>query len=430
MGACNMNPNLRSLTDYSAKHPLLLACMDEGTSRSITESRNGPGRFSFTVPHATLDTLKPPCLCLFYLDDEGRFSAYMGIANSKRAVTTLDSAVKISYSKPIRPSSPTKLVAALSKKIYKTLLAQRLEAVSVLSAGLSKDIVTQLASDARNTKAFNHLSFHLFGEERLPPRGREQNDAVELALKAFGLDKQALAAQVDTTGGSDSCLQFYEASINEDNLIAHDAHDVPGYELFKSDATGHAVFVHGEDRLDIYTANRGPLEKALGVDLIYANMTQRNIVMVQYKMLEREAPKKEGAPATWVFRPDRRFWDQRKRMNALQKVAASSDYRFNPEPFYFKFTKRFGARAQGSMILPREHLDIFLNSDDAKGPKGGLRVSYEGLRGRYLRETEFLAMVRSGYIGTTADQTAFLLPLIKWVTGERKALVYAVQRRT
>ena len=47
--------------------------------------------------------------------------------------------------------------------------------------------------------------------------------------------------------------------------------------------TGLAVFKNGNERLDVYTANKGPLEKMLGVDLIYMNETVGNTVMVQYK---------------------------------------------------------------------------------------------------------------------------------------------------
>ena len=41
------------------------------------------------------------------------------------------------------------------------------------------------------------------------------------------------------------------------------------------------VFEKGDERLDVYTANRGPLERVFGVDLIYLNTVRQNIVMVQ-----------------------------------------------------------------------------------------------------------------------------------------------------
>ncbi|MBI2266469.1 MAG: hypothetical protein HYU64_15115 [Armatimonadetes bacterium] len=217
--------------------------------------------------------------------------------------------------------------------------------------------------------------------------------------------------------------------ILEDNLIVHDARFVPGYRLFRSDATGHAVFVRGRERLDVYTANRGPLEKMLGVDLIYVNVSKQNVVMVQYKMLEKEEPAADDDDhPVWVFRPDKRFYAEKDRMIDLRREASPQDYRLNPEPFYFKFAKRFQGGSQGSILLPLEHLEQYLKSDAAKGPQGGLRVCYEGLRGRYLRETEFLGLIRAGYIGTHAEETRLLALCISALMNGNRALVYAVQR--
>jgi hypothetical protein len=243
--------------------------------------------------------------------------------------------------------------------------------------------------------------------------------------------KHASAALIAPKGRADGSLQFYEIDhILEDNLIAHDARAIPGYTLIESDATGHAVFVSGQERLDVYTANRTPLEKAFGVDLVYVNTSMSNVVMVQYKMLEREEQEDRKGPPAWVFRPDQQFYAEKARMAKLRSSVCPEDYRLNAEPFYFKFAKRFQAGAQGNILLPLEHLDLFLESDDAKGPKGGPRVCYEGLKGRYLRETEFLGLIRSGYIGTRAVDTAFLVPLITAILKGKQALVYAVQTAT
>ena len=40
--------------------------------------------------------------------------------------------------------------------------------------------------------------------------------------------------------------------------------------------------------MDVFTANKRPLEELFGVDLIYLNKTRGALVMVQYKMLELE----------------------------------------------------------------------------------------------------------------------------------------------
>ena len=72
----------------------------------------------------------------------------------------------------------------------------------------------------------------------------------------------------------------------------------PTIELTDSDITGRAVFEKGRERLEVFTANRRPLEKIFGVDLIHLNTTSQNIVMVQYKMLEPDKCKDHDSD--WV----------------------------------------------------------------------------------------------------------------------------------
>jgi hypothetical protein len=60
----------------------------------------------------------------------------------------------------------------------------------------------------------------------------------------------------------------------EDSVIEHDARHLPGFDLVGSDITGRAVFTKDRERLEIFTANRRPLEHVFGVDLIYLNATR------------------------------------------------------------------------------------------------------------------------------------------------------------
>jgi hypothetical protein len=417
------------LIAYSEAHRLLLLCLDEDTSTSLEESRQGANRFSLTVRHDVLSHMRAPCLCLLYLTKGNHRSAHLGITKSKRAVTTLDSAVQIVSVEGVKPSKPADIVNLLPKQPFRARLEQDLLGqVSVLSEGVSREVVTQIAAIDDNRHHLERLAYHLLRSDALPIHTQMQMDAIALALAAFGLDKDAKAASISFDGKADGSLQFYEIDhILEDNLIAHDARAIPGYNLVKSDATGHAVFVSGQERLDVYTANRTPLEKAFGVDLVYVNVSKGNVVMVQYKMLEREGPSGENGPPTWVFRPDKQFAAEKSRMAAFRKLTSQGDYRLNAEPFYFKFAKRFQGPAQGGILLPREHLDLFLTSGKAVGPQGSPRVCYDALEGRYLRETEFLGLIRSGYIGTHAVDTNFLVPLIEAIIKGKQALIYAVQ---
>ena len=64
-----------------------------------------------------------------------------------------------------------------------------------------------------------------------------------------------------------------------------------------------------------------------------------------------------------------------------------------------------------------------------KGPKGGVRLSYQTLDGTYLRQTDMLGLIRSGYIGTHSAETGALATIIQEVAKGNKALVLAWQQK-
>jgi hypothetical protein len=214
----------------------------------------------------------------------------------------------------------------------------------------------------------------------------------------------------------------------EDGVIEHDARLVPGYELIGSDVTGRAVFARGRERLEVFTANRRQLEKAFGVDLIYLNATRQNLVMLQYKMLEPGG----GGMNDWVFTPDKQFAEELERMRkfSVSHTSDGSEYRFNTSIFYLKFVKRDGALKQGGFIMPIDHYDKFVLTPAARGPKGGLRIGYNALGGRYMREQPFLDLIKAGYVGAHAETTDQLMALVKGVLDRGRAVVGAIQTAT
>ena len=117
----------------------------------------------------------------------------------------------------------------------------------------------------------------------------------------------------------------------EDAAIEHDARVVPVYDFMRSEVTGRATFRNGQQTLEVYTANRRKLEEAFGVDLIYLNLFRRNIVMVQYKMLE---PSGAGDfDEDWLYREDSHLSKQLKPMHVFaspdsQKGRLSTERRY------------------------------------------------------------------------------------------------------
>ena len=145
-------------------------------------------------------------------------------------------------------------------------------------------------------------------------------------------------------------------------------------------------------------ANKGPLETMLGVDLIYINKSMGSSVMIQYKMLE---PAPNGTRSNWIFRPDNQFYEERSRMFIPPVSGETEDYRLNNSPFYFQFVKRKqGAVNPQSFIVSNDHLTKLLSRPEAKGPKGGVRISYEALQGCYLRRSDLISLMHSGYVGS------------------------------
>ena len=135
--------------------------------------------------------------------------------------------------------------------------------------------------------------------------------------------------------------------------------------------------------------------------------------MVQYKMLE---PHRKGRKTDWIFRPDGQFDKEMERMKRFSQlhVPGPLEYRINPQVFYLRFVQQRDAKlGKVTGTMPIDHFEILRDNPDCKGPKGGFRITYDTLDGRYLRQNGFLDLVSSGYIGAHAKTTADLETLIR-----------------
>lgn len=294
-----------------------------------------------------------------------------------------------------------------------------------LSPKLSIHVVDALLKIDYNRAGIRTIAESLHRPKAGSIEGR-QLDAVQTALKAFGLVPDAPASELDLAIHTATALG--RMRIVEDGAIEHDARVVPGYEFIGSDVTGRATFRKGAQTLEVYTANRRRLEDAFGVDLIYLNLFKQNIVMIQYKMLE---PNREKGTSDWVYRQDRHISNQISQMRCFsQQLPYSGDYRLNAEAFYLKFVRRRASPAKTNVLLPLEHFERILADRDYYTSGGNLRVSYNALDGRYMRQTAFFSLLQAGYIGSHATTTAHLASLVRSVVEGDKAVVVAVQRMT
>jgi len=409
---------------------LVIIRFAEGEWQRLYE-RSAP-EFTVARSHHLLDGVSPPALCLIVGTDvpdavEPK-SLYLGFISSRSAVTTLESRIKVRRCLRIQPDSEAGLLALVSESPHARNLANTLRSdlsIVRLSPKLGSHVIERLASIAENHGAMRAVGESLSSSpKRYSNAAALQEDAVRTALRAFGLSADDQAKSLELVEGRETALG--RISIIEDSVIEHDARHVPGYDLVENHLTGRAVFTKDDQRLEVFTANRRDLEHVFGVDLIYLNASRQNIIMLQYKMLD---PLRQVGDTDWIYRPDAQLDEEIRRMRtfAVGHPPKPHEYRLNPEVFYLKLVKREAQIGGGGIIMPIDHFEQLRKDPACKGPKGGLRISYKSLAGRYLRQSAFLDLVRSGYIGAHAETTQHLKTLVEAVLANDRAVVAAIQ---
>jgi hypothetical protein len=418
------------IVQWVQKKPLILIRLDEELSEFLQESGRGFEHLTLVKPHSVFRAFQLPTLCLLEIHEGGTTKCYLATATRKTAVSTFDSRLTVKKLRELSPNSLQGLESLVADSRMKRLLKDRLPGdgeINNLSPKLSACLVEILAADSRNQAA---LEVALSQLPQLEPRGDTnwaQNDAIHTAMSAFGIRSGVLPDQIVLKSGTSSGLGLIGTHLYEDNVVHHDASRLPGFDAISSDVTGRAVFRKGDEQLVIYTANKLPLEKMLGVDLIYINETRGNIVMVQYKMLEQS---KQQESRDWLFRPDSQLRAEMDRMRIPDIEGVPDDYRMSRNPFFFKFVKRkIIDDTHQSFFVSLDHLNQILASRKARGPRGGVRISYEALSGTYLREADMLSLIRSGYVGTHKVETGALKTIIQEVAQGKSAIVLAWQQR-
>ena len=419
---------LEKLKTAVHQKPLVVFQFDGWDWSRLQESRRGANRFTFARPHDLFEYVRLPTPCLILGKDADGTEVYFGLACSRSAVTTLESRIKVNHALRIRPSSKSDILQLVKDKNHYHNLRRRLtsqESVIALSPKLSVHLVEKLAAIESNHGPMRTVISSLSAPKYYRGMEAMQEDAVQMALRAFGLSHDDLAISLELAREKDTALA--RVNIMEDSVIEHDARYVPQYDLISSDITGRAVFQKNHERLEVFTANRRPLERVFGVDLIYFNVTRQNIVMVQYKMLDEVNRFNDNAD--WVYRPDSSLESEIRRMRNFNTIhpPGQFEYRLNPQVFYLKFVKRNGALSKASIILPVDHFERLRTDPSCKGPRGAFRISFNSLAGRYLRQGPFLDLIRAGYIGANAETTTNLENLVQAVVDGDKSVVVAIQ---
>ena len=273
--------------------------------------------------------------------------------------------------------------------------------------------------------------------ENLPSKSKEalaeQKEAVATALTIAGIDRDELLGwDLDANKETSSFLDGLEqARLREDPMVVNDLMNLPGHEVIKTAPYNSVVFENDQSKLTVVLANRLPLDKQLGTDLIYYNEAFSCFLMVQYKAMEEEA-----SEAVYRF-PNQQLNKELDRMNAviaeLKKCMPNNEadgYRLSENPFFLKICPRiiFNPDNVGlvkGMYLPLEYWELLSEHPTLVGPKGGKRLSYRNVR-RYFDNSAFVTIASGGWVGTNIDQSSVLQEAIRSTLESGRAVVFAV----
>lgn len=280
--------------------------------------------------------------------------------------------------------------------------------------------------------------------QRLSAKARDnlaqQKEAVLTALSIAGIDRNTVQ---EWAPSDDTPVSFLEGlpsvRLREDPMVVNDLQSLPGFEVIKTYPYGAAVFESEatSERLTVILANRLPLEEQTGTDLIYFNETYQSFVMVQYKAMER-TERKSGVPLYLYRLPDTQLKEEIDRMDVvlgtLKACAPNTDiggFRLTENPFFLKLCPRlvFNPDDVGlvpGMYLPLDYWKLLENDPGIKGPKGGLRITYDNAK-RHFDNTSFTTVVSKAWLGTTPSQSMVLQEVIRTVLETGKAVAIAIK---
>ncbi len=244
-------------------------------------------------------------------------------------------------------------------------------------------------------------------------RLREERDAVSLAIDISGVPApddllytpgdglnpgEAFGATLNPLYLIDNPLSVAD---NENDLLAADLRRFDPHGQLQMRSSSIARFTDDQFALTITNVNRKPLEKALGVDLIYYDELAHIFTLVQYKRMTLRATGRDKSAERWAYTAQAELEEQLQRMDiGLNEPVNSQDWRMVPSPFWFKFVRDLDFTPGDPFVLkgmyvPADYLQRAIADGSLRtGPRTGFEVTYGNTR--YLPREVFVALCAAG----------------------------------
>ncbi len=398
------------------------------------------GQFSFPIPQGDY---RPRRAELVMVSLGGRKADYFGISVRRKFGTTGQTNVMVSNLMPVEQLSMAEVHASLLKR-FQTSFSPPDEGIYRPTPKLWEALLKILIPNTpENNLRLDALQRAFTQANRTGGRSRDggleafERDAIASALQAWGgptVRRRILQNAVPTAGERAPFLaSLRDVTAREDSQINHDHTVFPGMTVSRRDIVSAVTLTDGTEQITILNCNRQPLERTLGVDLIYYSYRFKAFVLVQYKRMIGE----NGIPG---YRPhsDSNHAKELVRMRVAEQLlqttpnGASNEptcFRLSSAPFFVKLCEAKAPIALDSgmvtgMYVPLQLWEFLLSSPTVVGPKGGVNVTWDNCT-RRLSNSEFTNLLRYGWIGSSESHTQKLSEIIEQVLSSGRMLILA-----
>jgi len=310
-------------------------------------------------------------------------------------------------------------IAFKSEKTIYYLNKYQLKTIIISLSKLNEDYINKIKRIILSDKKINvnNNRNYIISTER---------DALGIVLRINDLNNEQnklLEWNIEDTSTPDFLRNLNSINTIEDQLIIKDSRCFGDWKIINDNIYSACILSNGFKRVTIYYANRTRIEKNIGVDLIYFDHNSHSYIFVQYKRLAEKNGKYNYYP-----RSDKSLNKELSSMEKLELKLSKdkSDYKINDQVFYFKFCKEkqevYTKDLSSGFYMPK---DYFLLASKLQSKKGETNViSYETIT-RYLTNTVFIELIKSGLIGTKINDVKLISDIIEESLSSKKSLILA-----
>jgi hypothetical protein len=199
---------LAKLIGAVKKKPISILRLSDADWQNLNDARNGVSAFSIARPHEALEIIKDSSLVLFFPRLADGIHANLGFVRSNRPVSTLESRIRVAPALPILPNDETEIIRVLIGRGDRASIEasfSETETVSLLSPSVSISLIEALSTSGQNERTLTVLA-RLLGPAAFENAAALQQDAIELALKVFGIQREPTAGRVVIASNSDTTI--------------------------------------------------------------------------------------------------------------------------------------------------------------------------------------------------------------------------------